>query len=102
MAEIHTLRARTTELEQRVESTVAAHNVATEHINRLTTRLEASEAALEDLANPSRRNNLRIRGLPEQADEGPLAATVPTILLPNLPEIPDERWLIDRAHRSLP
>ncbi|CAH2278295.1 Hypothetical predicted protein, partial [Pelobates cultripes] len=53
------------------------------------------------MANRSRRNNLRLRGLPETAGEGPLQDLLHTILKPLLPDMPDHLWHIERAHRAL-
>ncbi|CAH2301033.1 Hypothetical predicted protein [Pelobates cultripes] len=99
--EILVVGARTAALELRLESTAVSHNAAVAQINRLTSRLALMESTLDDLGNRSRRNNVRLRGLPEQEGEGPQAAVATAIFKPLLPEVPEHLWHIERAHRAL-
>ncbi|CAH2248574.1 Hypothetical predicted protein [Pelobates cultripes] len=66
---------RMTTLEQRQEMAAIAYNEVIKHVNSLITRLATAEVTLEDLANSSRRNNIRLRGLLEREGEGNLADT---------------------------
>ncbi|CAH2322146.1 Hypothetical predicted protein [Pelobates cultripes] len=88
-------------LEQQVESTVVAHNTATSYINKLSSRLTMAETTLDEIGNRSRRNNIRLRGLPEREGEGSLMEVVTAILKPLIPEVPEQQWHIERAHRAL-
>ncbi|CAH2327284.1 Hypothetical predicted protein [Pelobates cultripes] len=84
-----------------MEGTVKAHNMAADQVNRLAARVAEVELALEDTANRSRRNNLRLRGLPEREGEGPLQDMVLQILRLLLPDLPEEKWQLERVHRAL-
>ncbi|CAH2219789.1 Hypothetical predicted protein [Pelobates cultripes] len=60
---------------------VAAHNTAATLTNRLLHRIVDLELEVEDVSNRSRRNNLRIRGLPETVEEADLEGVAPATLL---------------------
>ncbi|CAH2294782.1 cytosolic phospholipase A2 gamma isoform X3 [Pelobates cultripes] len=64
------------------------------------TRLDALEVAFEGLINQSQNNNIKIRGIPETRDEGPVQNMVLEIFRPLLRDIPEPRWEIDRVHSS--
>ncbi|CAH2300982.1 Hypothetical predicted protein [Pelobates cultripes] len=97
--EIQAIGNRTAVLEVRVEAVAKAHNDLLIQSSEWGTRLDALEVAFEDLINRSRRNNIKIRGIPETRDEGPVQNLVLEIFRPLLPDIPEPRWEIDRAHR---
>ncbi|CAH2311875.1 Hypothetical predicted protein [Pelobates cultripes] len=84
--------------EVRVEAVAKAHNDLLLQSSEWGTRLDAFEVAFEDLINRSRHNNIKIRGIPETRDEGPVQNLVLEIFRPLLPDIPEPRWEIDRAH----
>ncbi|CAH2330177.1 Hypothetical predicted protein [Pelobates cultripes] len=86
--EIQTLATWTARVEHRLEFTTEAHNLVINRLNYLKARVHAADLALEDMGNCSRRINVRIRGIPERAGEGPLADLVVHILQPLLPGIP--------------
>lgn len=54
---------------------------------------------LEDLDNRNRRNNIRVRGLPETVVD--LPASVKAIFYSLLPEHADKAFTCDRIHRAL-
>ncbi|CAH2222027.1 Hypothetical predicted protein [Pelobates cultripes] len=64
-------------------------------------RLHIIEKQLKDLSNISRRHNIRIRGLLESSGEGSRLQLIYKLLCPLLPDIPEEKWSIERAHRVL-
>ncbi|CAH2285059.1 Hypothetical predicted protein [Pelobates cultripes] len=97
--EIQAIGNRTAALEVRVEAVAKAHNDLLIQSSEWGTRLDALEVAYEDLINRSRRNNIKIRGIPETRDEGPVQNLVLEIFRPLQPDIPEPRWEIDRAHR---
>ncbi|CAH2293209.1 Hypothetical predicted protein [Pelobates cultripes] len=70
-------------------SVVQAHNRAVNLTNTLLTRVTDLELELEDVSNRSRRNNLRIRGLPESVGEADLEETLVTCFKQSLPDIPE-------------
>uniref|UniRef100_A0A8C5PDH8 Uncharacterized protein n=1 Tax=Leptobrachium leishanense TaxID=445787 RepID=A0A8C5PDH8_9ANUR len=100
-ADLMALGTRTAALETRVDDMADAHNAVVDGTNMLLRRVEDIELQMEDLSNRTRRNNLRIRGLPEGAGEGSLADLVRDLLRPLAPDLPDQAWILDRAHRAL-
>lgn len=97
------IRSRVTEAEQRVgvvEDTVSGHEAS---IRTLTTRVKVLEYRAEDAENRSRRNNIRIVGLPEGA-EGRNPTTFTEDLFRSL--LPAARlspyFTVERAHRVPP
>ncbi|CAH2301842.1 Hypothetical predicted protein [Pelobates cultripes] len=57
-----------------METVVRAQHTAVTLADYMAQQLDNLEMQVEDLSNHSRCNNLRIRGLPESPNEGPLAA----------------------------
>ena len=55
----------------------------------------------EDLENRERRQNLRIRGVPESVTDKELRPYLLGLFVTLAPHIPDIDWRLDRAHRSL-
>uniref|UniRef100_A0A8C5P8S3 Uncharacterized protein n=1 Tax=Leptobrachium leishanense TaxID=445787 RepID=A0A8C5P8S3_9ANUR len=100
-ADLMALGTRTAALETRVDDIVDAHNVVVDGMNALLRRVEELEVQMEDMSNRTRRNNLRIRGLPEGAGEGSLSDLIRDLLRPLAPDLPDHAWILDRAHRAL-
>ncbi|CAH2306708.1 Hypothetical predicted protein [Pelobates cultripes] len=75
-AEIAARGARTAIIEQRMETVVTAHNSASALTNTLLHKITDLELELEDVSNRSRRNNMRIRGLPESLYQDIAPATL--------------------------
>ncbi|CAH2321749.1 Hypothetical predicted protein [Pelobates cultripes] len=100
-AEIAAIGARTTWIELQIGNVVQAHNRAVDLTNTLLTRVTDLELELEDVSNRSRRNNLRIRGLPDSVGEADLEETRVTCFKQSLPDIPEHLWIVDRVHRAL-
>ncbi|CAH2296310.1 Hypothetical predicted protein [Pelobates cultripes] len=100
-AEIQAIGVRTEALESRLEEVVTAHNSTTTATNALLTRVAALEMELEDSSNRTRRNNMRVRGLPEEVQDGDLEQVMVECFRASLPQIPDHLWHIDRIHRAL-
>ncbi|CAH2327884.1 kinase C delta type-like [Pelobates cultripes] len=71
-AEIQALGARTAALEDKMEQITSAHNSVVTHSRTMRQQITDLEMIVEDLANRSRRNNVRLRGLPESPQEGDL------------------------------
>ncbi|CAH2285918.1 Hypothetical predicted protein [Pelobates cultripes] len=99
--EIQTVGQRTEALEWRMDHVVAAHNEAASTTNHLITRVAELEAEIEDASNRSRRNNLRIKGLPERIKDADIQKVLLGLFKEQLPAIPEHLWTIDRAHRAL-
>uniref|UniRef100_A0A8C5WGA6 LINE-1 type transposase domain-containing protein 1 n=1 Tax=Leptobrachium leishanense TaxID=445787 RepID=A0A8C5WGA6_9ANUR len=100
-ADILALGQRTSDLEDRTDELSGAYNSLIDHSNAMSHKVDYLETQLEDLTNRSRRNNLRIRGLPERAEDDPLGDFIVAMLRPLAPELPDHAWELDRAHRAL-
>uniref|UniRef100_A0A8C5QQ06 L1 transposable element RRM domain-containing protein n=1 Tax=Leptobrachium leishanense TaxID=445787 RepID=A0A8C5QQ06_9ANUR len=100
-AEVQVIGTRTARLEERAEAFADTCNTLAHHAETLATRVETLEEALEDLSNRSRRNNIRLRGLPESVTPDALDATLTGIMKKLLPALPPARYLIDRIHRTL-
>ncbi|CAH2296857.1 Hypothetical predicted protein [Pelobates cultripes] len=100
-AEIQALGARTAALEDKMEQITSAHNSVVTHSRTMRQQITDLEMMVEDLANRSRRNNVRLRGLPESPHEGDLVNKMKQYFKQLIPDISDEHWAIDRAHRAL-
>uniref|UniRef100_A0A8C5PLJ3 Uncharacterized protein n=2 Tax=Leptobrachium leishanense TaxID=445787 RepID=A0A8C5PLJ3_9ANUR len=100
-AEVGALGLRIGELEEGTGDLVAAHNALARTTDTLSHRMDRMELALEDVANRSRRNNIRLRGLPESVQTRELHETVLGLLKRLVPEVPPAKLLMDRIHRAL-
>uniref|UniRef100_A0A8C5LNE8 Uncharacterized protein n=1 Tax=Leptobrachium leishanense TaxID=445787 RepID=A0A8C5LNE8_9ANUR len=100
-AEVQAVGARTAALEDAVTTLSRGHNAVVHRSNGMVERILQLEQQVEDLSNRSRRNNLRIRGLPESVPSAALKDTVVGMLLTLLPEFTTEQLLLDRIHRAL-
>ncbi|CAH2295239.1 Hypothetical predicted protein [Pelobates cultripes] len=81
--------------------TAKAQNSLVTHSETLAQQIDNLEMQVEDLSNKSRRNTLCICGLPETPYEGPLAEKMVDYFKHLITDIPEEKWVIDRAHRAL-
>lgn len=72
----------------------------TKQTSKLQQSLVDLAAQVEDQENRGRRNNLRIRGVPESINKDELKTLVPAILNDYLDRPPKEILEIDRAHRA--
>uniref|UniRef100_A0A8C5M9Y2 Uncharacterized protein n=1 Tax=Leptobrachium leishanense TaxID=445787 RepID=A0A8C5M9Y2_9ANUR len=101
MTEVHAIGTRTARLEERSEHIVDGYNELARYTETLADRVSELESAFEDLSNRSRRNNIRIRGLPEKVPSDQLEAVFIGIIKQLLPTLPSTYCLIDRIHRTL-
>ena len=70
-------------------------------LKRVIKQQATLEAKLTDQQGRSRRDNIRIYGIPEDVEEGCMVSFLKT-LLKNQLDLPDETELhIERAHRAL-
>ncbi|CAH2284645.1 Hypothetical predicted protein, partial [Pelobates cultripes] len=100
-AKIAAIGTHTTVVEQRVARLVSAHNSSATLSKTLRHRITDLEIELEDISNRARRNNLRIRGLPETVSDAELETALVNCFRQGLPDIPEHLWMIDKAHRAL-
>ncbi|XP_066439048.1 uncharacterized protein [Eleutherodactylus coqui] len=99
--EVHQLGHRVNELEETQEethSTLTAHDQA---IKAQAAQITDIMSHLEDLENRHRRNNLRIRGLPEDIGNDQLEAWAQNFFSSLLQRPADQQLEIDRIHRAL-
>ncbi|CAH2299950.1 Hypothetical predicted protein [Pelobates cultripes] len=100
-ADVEALTTCTDQTEVRLTTLATASTAQSQEISYLHGRLTAMEDSLEDLNNRSRRNNIRIRGLPESIPPESLMVTLKGIFAKMAPEIPSPLLEIDSAHRAL-
>ncbi|CAH2224837.1 Hypothetical predicted protein [Pelobates cultripes] len=99
--EVVGLTARTDQVENRIASIYATSTSHTQDIAYLYGHMAALEDGLEDLNNRSRRNNIRIRGLPETVTMEQLVPTLHNIFKTLAPDLTPQEMELDRAHRAL-
>ncbi|CAH2219428.1 Hypothetical predicted protein [Pelobates cultripes] len=95
------LSARTQATETKMAEameTVQAHGG---ELQALREQLRSLEESNEDLNNRSRRNNIRVRGIPETVSTELLTDTLTEAFRNLLPEASNADLLMDRAHRAL-
>uniref|UniRef100_A0A803JBI8 L1 transposable element RRM domain-containing protein n=1 Tax=Xenopus tropicalis TaxID=8364 RepID=A0A803JBI8_XENTR len=97
--QIQDLGHRTDVLEQKVDDITTVLDAHEQDIVDLQAQLRETMDKIEDSDNRSRRNNLRIRGLPETVTD--LQAAVNDIFNALVPNLPKERLECDRIHRAL-
>ena len=90
---------RTNQLEQRMDLATTMLDGHEEEVCRLSTELETLRDKLEDVENRARRDNLRVRGIPEVITD--LQGTATAFFQELAPDIPPDRLEFDRIHRSL-
>uniref|UniRef100_A0A8C5LUA5 Uncharacterized protein n=1 Tax=Leptobrachium leishanense TaxID=445787 RepID=A0A8C5LUA5_9ANUR len=98
-AEIDAVGARTDALERANDNSAKAYNEMAQHLEVLTEEVHQLQRAQEDQDNRSRRNNIRLRGVPEDVTD--LQDFMHRYLLSLLPDTPPEHCLFDRVHRAL-
>ncbi|CAH2277674.1 Hypothetical predicted protein [Pelobates cultripes] len=82
-----------------VEEFTAAHDSMADKVEELESRLEHYENKRMDLEDRSRRNDLRLRGIPEEVRPQELRAYATEFFCSILPDIPTDMLILDRIHR---
>ncbi|CAH2225685.1 Hypothetical predicted protein [Pelobates cultripes] len=67
--DVQELGDRTARVEQRVEEQTSVHNELADQVHNLQQLLNQSQRKIMDLEDRSRRQNLRIRGIPEEVSQ---------------------------------
>ncbi|CAH2224538.1 Hypothetical predicted protein [Pelobates cultripes] len=93
------LGARTTRTETKMAEYATAHNELAEQVSHLQHTIETMEIKLMDAEDRSRRNNLRLRGIPEAVLQDDLPRYVRDLFNVIAPDIPSDMLLLDRVHR---
>ncbi|CAH2321374.1 Hypothetical predicted protein [Pelobates cultripes] len=99
--DIEALTSRTSRTETQIAETQDKLKTHTGDIGAMQDKILYLEDGLEDLNNRSRRQNIRIRGLPESVLPETLLPTVRAIFQSLLPDASEQDLYIERAHRAL-
>ncbi|CAH2306632.1 Hypothetical predicted protein [Pelobates cultripes] len=86
-------------MEDKYDEFATAHNDLATNVEQLSTQLKNMEEKLIDMEDRSHRNNLRLRGIPEEIPNDDLPSFIRGCLKAHAPEIPTDMLLIDRMHR---
>lgn len=86
-------------LETKHDELALAYNDLSREHDSLATALSAIQAQVEDLDNRNRRNNLRLRGIPESETE--LIPAVIRLFKSLLPDYDSAAFKCDRIHRAI-
>ncbi|KAG8580053.1 hypothetical protein GDO81_007107 [Engystomops pustulosus] len=100
-SDVTSLTSRVDDLEQAQSSTAMSLESIQDMIQQHHAQLHALQQHMDDIENRSRRNNLRIKGLPESVQPATLFSTITEILNGILGRPPNTPIEIDRAHRAL-
>lgn len=107
--EVEDLRAQVTHTDNRVTTIASEQATQESRITALESIVSHHRSQLlqvrlrsEDIENRSRRNNIRIRGLPEATAPGDLAVTITSIFNSYLDRAPSTEIELDRVHRVSP
>ncbi|MEE6519336.1 hypothetical protein FKM82_031078 [Ascaphus truei] len=99
--EISTLTKRTTDTEAKVEDTWTKQAAAEEEITRLGEEIAALKENQEEQENRDRRQNIRVRNVPETIAPSQVKAYIMELFALICGDIPEKDLEIDRAHRAL-
>ncbi|CAH2324965.1 Hypothetical predicted protein [Pelobates cultripes] len=97
--EVRDLSIRTTSVEQHCAELSTAQGDLSQQLKALQYQMEHMEARVADQEDRARRNNLRLRGVPETVLTDELQIYVQGLLLAYAPDIPTDMLLVDRVHR---
>lgn len=97
--EIAALGSRTDLLETKHDELTLVYSDLRKEHESLSETVQQLQAHIEDLDNRNRRNNLRVRGVPESVTD--LLPTVQKIFQSLLPDSPLSAFSCDRIHRAL-
>ncbi|CAH2305918.1 Hypothetical predicted protein [Pelobates cultripes] len=98
------MEALTHHTDQAETKLIALSEITSSHsqdITYLHSKIAALEEGIEDLNNRSRRNNIRVRGLPEIVTSYQIQATLTDLFKRILPEASAQDLMMDRAHSAL-
>ncbi|CAH2305587.1 Hypothetical predicted protein [Pelobates cultripes] len=99
--ELEVLTSRTDHNERLIKDTQTKTTALHKDTELLQDRMLYLEDGLEDLNNRSRRQNIRIRGIPETVLPDAILPTIKAIFQSLLPNASDQELYIERAHRAL-
>uniref|UniRef100_A0A803JZM3 L1 transposable element RRM domain-containing protein n=1 Tax=Xenopus tropicalis TaxID=8364 RepID=A0A803JZM3_XENTR len=90
---------RTAHMETKMAEYAAAHNDLADSHTQLESEMDKLKDKVADLEDRSRRNNLKLRGIPETITPPELEAYLKGLLETIMPEAPQTDLTIDRIHR---
>ncbi|CAH2299680.1 Hypothetical predicted protein [Pelobates cultripes] len=97
--EVRDLSSRTSAMEKHYQELASAQTTVSEHLQALRCRMENMEMRMADHEDRARRNNLRLRGVPEKVLPDDLQAYARGLMRAYAPDIPADMLLIDGIHR---
>uniref|UniRef100_A0A8C5MJD9 Uncharacterized protein n=1 Tax=Leptobrachium leishanense TaxID=445787 RepID=A0A8C5MJD9_9ANUR len=100
-ADVRQLGGRVQDLEEDRDASMAHLDRLQAQINEQSRYVTDLRRSVDDLDNRGRRNNVRIRGVPEPEDTEDIPLTLRTLFNALLERPPDTPILLDRAHRAL-
>ncbi|CAH2285461.1 Hypothetical predicted protein [Pelobates cultripes] len=86
-------------IREKMEETTTAHAAFEDRLEDIEKRLSLHETKITDAEDRSRRNNIRLRGVPEDVGTQDLTAFTTELFGAVLPDIPADMLLLDRIHR---
>ncbi|CAH2282452.1 Hypothetical predicted protein [Pelobates cultripes] len=97
--ELYEVGQRTSQVEKKMDKFAEAHNSLADKLQEMEAALQEHKLKLVDIEDRIRRNNLRIRGIPESVLPSALNTYLLDFFQAFIPEIHPDQLLIDRAHR---
>lgn len=98
-ATVEDLGARVDHLEHKFGDFATSHNEVIDSHNSVADDIAALKAKVADLEDRSRRNNIKLRGVPESVAPADIPAYVRALIQATLPSCSSQELEIDRAHR---
>ncbi|CAH2252804.1 Hypothetical predicted protein [Pelobates cultripes] len=98
-ADIQALGDRTAHLEEKTEEMLDAHNKLTDAHTALENKVRFLEGKIADNEDRDRRNNIRLRGVPETIGPQDLTKFVQKLFKTLIPTLEEADLLLDKTHR---
>lgn len=99
--DIQDIGDRTAQMEQATEALTQRQAILEDENSTLQEEVEKLKSMQEDLENRERRQNLRVRGIPNTVTPADLRTYLRSLFSTISPDHPPEAWRMDRAHRAL-
>lgn len=98
-ADFQNLGTRIDHIEHKLDVTISRANQHSDQLHFMQEQLDTAQTRIDDLENRLRRDNFRIRGIPETVSD--VQAAVQEVIKSLIPSVPVHKLELDRAHRSL-
>lgn len=96
---VQELGGRTSHVENKLGELVKSHNRLLDDHRALQEETEKIKKKMADAEDRNRRNNLKVRGIPESIQQSDLAKYMRDLILHFLPECDKQHLILDRTHR---